>query len=62
MKTITVRINKDGSEVKVEADGFTGKSCTNATKDLLAKLGQEVDSHKKDEYYQEGTLFESSLL
>mgnify|MGYP001814534607 CR=1 FL=1 len=51
MKTIEVRINRDGSNVKVTADGFVGSSCEEATAKLIAKLGQTIKSEKKPEFY-----------
>lgn len=41
-----------GGEVKVEADGFKGKSCTQETADIEAALGLETKKRTlKREYY-----------
>ena len=43
MKTIEIEISKTG-EMKVEAHGFTGTSCQQATAELLQKMGAEATS------------------
>lgn len=51
MKTITVTIDPSGKST-VEADGFTGKSCTEATLALEKALGVESSvRRKKKEYF-----------
>lgn len=51
-KSIEVTIETDG-EVKIEAKGFTGNSCTIATKDLeMVLAGGAVDDRKpKPDFY-----------
>ena len=51
-KRVEVILGKDGS-VKVEAQGFTGKSCEEATKFLDELFGEATEKKHKDEYYQE---------
>lgn len=57
MKTITIRIPRDGVStgqrlVQVEADGFTGTACQDATKALIDALGSRVDEQAKSERAQ----------
>ena len=41
-----------GGEVKVEADGFKGKSCTQETADIELALGLKTSGRKlKKDYY-----------
>lgn len=50
----TVTINKLG-DAKVEAEGFVGVSCEDATKAVeLALAGKDVRKDYKDEYYEAG--------
>lgn len=53
-KTVTVEIFTDGSS-KVDSSGFTGNSCTLATKDIeLALAGSDPsnrDDRKKPDFY-----------
>jgi len=51
MKKVIVTFNKDGS-VKVEAKGFQGKSCEQATEFLDRLFGKGERKHK-DSYYLE---------
>jgi len=51
-KKVIVRLGKDGS-VKVEAEGFVGRSCEEATKFLDELFGQPTDRQLKSEYYQD---------
>lgn len=49
MKTITVTVSPDGT-VKVEAAGFEGDTCLEATASIEAALGSVSDRKRKDEY------------
>lgn len=65
MKSISATIPRTGlstgkSQVKYEADGFTGTGCEAATKIFSEALGREVKSEHKAEYYipeQENHLY-----
>ena len=50
MKTITLIISPDG-QTKVEAHGFDGQSCTDATKFLETALGRKTAEQFKPEYF-----------
>lgn len=50
MKEIKVTFNTDGT-MKVEAAGFTGKACADATAKYIEHLADAVDL-KKAEFYQ----------
>ena len=51
MKTIEITIDESG-KTTVEANGFTGSSCTNATQAIERALGAVSHDTKKPEYYQ----------
>jgi hypothetical protein len=51
MKTIEITIDESG-KTTVEAQGFTGSSCTDATKAIEQALGATTHDTKKPEYYQ----------
>lgn len=44
---------KDGGEVEVEAVGFTGQSCKDASRVFEQALGKVGDSRLKPEYHQQ---------
>lgn len=50
-KEIDVIVNPDGS-VTIEALGFEGKACEDATRELEKALGKTVSEHRKSEYYK----------
>jgi hypothetical protein len=50
-KEIEVVVNPDGS-VSIEALGFEGKACEDATRELEKLLGDELESKRKAEYYR----------
>jgi hypothetical protein len=52
MKSIKITIDEDAS-IEVEAVGFKGKACEQATAALIKALGTTVSSKKKPEYRQE---------
>ena len=52
MKTLTVTINKHG-KVSMEAHGFVGTSCADATAKFSSLLGKVVEEEKKEEYHQQ---------
>ncbi len=53
-KTIEIIVNPDGS-LKIDAVGFTGSDCEQATKFLEEALGTVGDKRKKPEFYRRGT-------
>ena len=52
MKEIIVEIGPDGA-VHVEAFGYTGNSCEEATKFIEEALGRTVETKRKPEYHQQ---------
>ena len=54
MKQIEIEVSETG-EVKIEAVGFKGNSCEQATKAFEKALGVVRDKKKKPEYYQNQT-------
>lgn len=56
MKKITVTINKQG-KVSMEASGFVGTSCADATAKFSSLLGKVVEEEKKEEYHQQDVTF-----
>ncbi|HQA51097.1 MAG TPA: DUF2997 domain-containing protein [Syntrophomonadaceae bacterium] len=50
MQKIIVTISPEG-KIKVEAEGYTGNSCEEATK-FLKSLGTVTEENKKPEYYE----------
>jgi len=53
MKEIILKFNIKTGETKIEAIGFKGSSCQEATKFLKDTLGQITDFQKKSEWYEE---------
>ncbi len=51
MKTITIEIDAEGN-VKVEAHGYKGIGCKDATKALEKALGAVTEDKDKPELYQ----------
>ena len=51
-KEITLRFNKKTGEAKVEASGFVGNSCKNATDFLANALGEITDFQAKAEWFE----------
>jgi hypothetical protein len=51
MRKIEVTIGLDGS-VKMDAQGFKGKTCEEATDQLMLLLVGEGESKKKPDYFQ----------
>lgn len=51
MKTIEITFAGDG-KFKIEAIGFKGKGCEQATADFEKALGAVTSDSKKPEYYQ----------
>lgn len=49
MKRVIVKLNTDGT-IKVEAEGYTGSTCEQATA-FLENLGIVGGEEKKSEYY-----------
>jgi hypothetical protein len=53
MKTIKITISPDGSKVKVETSGFTGKSCKEATAEIEKALGAVTSDTPTKEMYEQ---------
>lgn len=51
MQEITITIDPEGA-VKVETSGFTGASCSLASKLVEDALGKRVDEQLKPEYFK----------
>ena len=51
MKSIEITFKTDGT-TKIEAIGFKGKGCQQATADFEKALGQVTNDKKKTEFYQ----------
>lgn len=63
MKTLKITIDRTGTHVQMEADGFTGSSCRDATGPYLQKLGvrpEDVHEELRPEFQQE-TAVEQNL-
>lgn len=56
MKKVIVTITPEG-KILVEAEGYTGNSCEEATK-FLRSLGTVTEEQKKPEYYEAPMLTE----
>lgn len=62
MKTLKVKIDPTGTRVQMEADGFTGSGCRDATEPYLRKLGlspEDVHEELKPEFQQEQSIEQS---
>lgn len=57
MKTIEITITPEG-QTTVEARGFQGPSCRDATRDLLRALGVGGDEEVTAEFYASESQFE----
>lgn len=53
-KEVTYTISKDGSEVKVEAEGFQGTGCLDFAKKTMDALGQITAKEDKPEMFATG--------
>jgi hypothetical protein len=51
MRSIELTFKTDGT-TKIEAIGFQGKGCQQATADFEKALGSVTDDRKKPEFYQ----------
>ena len=60
MKKIEVLFNEETGEVKIEALGYRGKSCKEATEFLEKALGTEVDVKQKAEWQLRNSEFVSA--
>lgn len=52
MKTIELKFNTKTGETRIEAQGFHGSSCSDATKFLRDTLGECTDFQKKAEWFE----------
>jgi len=53
MKEIVLKFDIKTGECKVQAEGFKGSSCQDATKFLKNTLGQVSDFQKKSDWFEE---------
>jgi hypothetical protein len=60
MEQIVVRIKKDGT-VEIEAVGFKGSACREATRPLEEALGEVVEERLKPEFYEVSLENENNL-
>lgn len=52
MKTIEMKFNLKTGETRIEAQGFKGSSCADATKFLRDTLGEMTDFQQKAEWFE----------
>ncbi len=52
MKKIILRFSLETGEAKIEAKGFKGTACQDATKFLKDTLGECTDFQKKSEWFE----------
>jgi hypothetical protein len=52
VKTVKVLINDDGT-VEFDQVGYRGKKCSGDIKDLIAAIGDEKKTTRKQEYYKD---------
>ena len=53
MKKIRMTFDKRTGEVRIEAEGFRGSTCKDATKFLADALGETTEFKKKAEWFEE---------
>lgn len=52
MRTVTLKLSKDGKQVEVDVDGCQGESCKTDILDVLSKaLGIAEEEERKPEFY-----------
>lgn len=61
MPSINLKFNIKTGETRVEAQGFTGSSCQEATKFLADTLGQCTEFQQKAEWFQDNLESSGSL-
>jgi len=54
MREVIVKISPDGSQVDVDAQGFSGSSCTDFMRKTLEMLGNVIKEEKKPEFFHAG--------
>lgn len=52
MKTIDVKISKDGSSMETEVNGVKGSSCEEITNQFLTAVGSVQKTERTQEYYE----------
>lgn len=52
MGEVTIKINKDGSKVEMEAEGFSGGGCLDLMGEAIEALGGNTEKEMKPEYYE----------
>ncbi len=61
MKTITMKFRLKTGETLIEANGFKGQSCKDATKFLKDSLGECTDFQQKAEWYEENLQLNGAI-
>jgi len=61
MKEIILKFSLQTGEVAIEAKGFQGRSCQDATKFLSDTLGKVSDFQKKSEWYEKNIEIQGCL-
>ena len=51
---VKITISPDGSNVEMDADGFTGGGCKDLMRRTMEMLGDVMDEKRKPEYYTQG--------
>lgn len=51
-KKLNIKISPEG-DVEIDAQGFRGPECEEATRDIERAIGTVQDRKRKDEYYQQ---------
>ena len=56
MGEITIKINKDGSQVSIDAENFSDSSCGEIQDRLASAIGVLTSSDKKPEFFHNGSV------
>lgn len=51
-KKLNITISQEG-DVEIDAEGFQGRECEEATRDIERAIGSVEERERKDEYYQQ---------
>lgn len=62
MPEIVLKFSLHTGEAKIEAKGFTGNSCAEATRFLKDVLGQCTDYQVKAEWYEENAEYTGCVV
>jgi hypothetical protein len=61
MKKILMKFNLKTGQAKIEAEGFKGTSCSEATQFLKDTLGEVTDFSQKAEWYETNLELSGSI-